>query len=343
MQDDSASSGADPGATIDMRDPGAVEAALRDGAAANRGARCRRGSIDVVDATGAGSDERPAPERPRPDESRPEEGRPADTALRLIATGDLHDNPLHFEILVRAAGMDGSARRAGNGGVGAAPAHLTLHEIIHGDRLLHGMDFSYRVLARVAALKAAYPEHVHVLLGNHELAQMQRSGILKDGVRCVDAFSEGLAYAFGEDASRVEAAIDDFVLSMPLALRVHTRRGDILCAHSVPPAAVMGKFDTTVLSRELTIADYAPRQGAAHLMVWGRGYDEEGLEDLVEAWGVYMFVLGHEKAPEGSKFVAPNAVVLNSDHEKGVYLPLDLTNPPTPAQAMGLVRRIMAP
>lgn len=299
----------DPGAAMDMRDAHAVERALRDGAKACREAACRRGAIDVFDAA-------------------------THPGARLIATGDLHDNPVHFERLVALAGMDGTP--------GASPAHLTLHEIIHGDRLLHGMDFSYRVLARVAALKAAFPEHVHVLLGNHELAQLQRAGILKDGVRCVEAFREGLAYVFGEESERVEAAIDDFVRSMPLALRIHTKRGDLLCAHSLPPAAVMGKFDTSVLTRNLADDDYAPRQGAAHLMVWGRGYDEEGLEDLVEAWGVYMFLVGHEKAPEGAKFVAPNAVVLNSDHEKGVYLPIDLDDPPTPAQAMTLVRRLGA-
>lgn len=305
--EDSGGTRADPGATLDMRDADAVERALREGARACRNASCRRGAIDVFDAT-------------------------THPGARLIATGDLHDNPVHFERLVALAGMDGAP--------GASPAHLTLHEIIHGDRLLHGMDFSYRVLARVAALKAAFPEHVHVLLGNHELAQMQRAGILKDGVKCVEAFREGLAYVFGDDATRVEDAIDEFVRAMPLALRILTKRGDLLCAHSLPPAAVMSKFDTSVLSRDLTDDDYAPRQGAAHLMVWGRGYDEEGLEDLVEAWGVYLFLVGHEKAPEGARFVAPNAVVLNSDHEKGVYLPIDLDDPPTPAQAMTLVRRL---
>ena len=37
--------------------------------------------------------------------------------------------------------------------------------------------------------------------------------------------------------------------------------------------------------RDLTDDDYVPRQGSAHLMVWGRGYDSEQLEDLVERWG----------------------------------------------------------
>lgn len=314
-------------AALNLRDASAVAGALRAGAAANVAAGCRCGSIDSIAAPG-----------------------------RLIATGDLHDNPLHLERLIAAAGMaeGGEVAEWRRGGAEQEPSgslrhsatpplsHLTLHEIIHGDRLVNGMDFSYRVMARVAALKASYPERVHVLLGNHELAQMQKAGIVKDGVRSVEAFSAGLEYVFGADASEVAAAVDAFVRSMPLALRASTPRGDILCAHSLPPAAVMGKFDTSVLSRELTDDDYAPRVGAAHLMIWGRGYDEHGLEDLVERWGVSMFILGHEHAPEGARFVPPNAVVLNSDHEKGVYLPIDLERPPRAEEAVGMVRRLNA-
>jgi len=77
-------------------------------------------------------------------------------------------------------------------------------------------------------------------------------------------------------------------------------------------------------------------------MVWGRGYDAEGLEDLVERWGVWMFILGHERAENGVVLVPPNAVVLNSDHERGVYLPIDLDKPPRPEEAEGLVVRLAA-
>jgi hypothetical protein len=286
---------------LNLTDAPSVEAALMDGAAACMKAACRRGSIELIEAPGT-----------------------------LIATGDLHDNPIHLAKLLRAAHLneDGSASPGG------PPRHLTLHEIIHGDRLVNGMDLSYRMLVRVAHLKALYPDHVHLLLGNHELAQMLKSGIVKDGVRSVDAFNEGLEYVFGSEVERIDRAIGAFVRAMPLALRVHTPRGDILCAHSLPPAASMGRFDTTILSRDLSDDDYVPRQGSAHLMVWGRGYDAEGLEDLVERWGVYLFVLGHEKATEGARFVPPNALVLNTDHDRGVCLPIDMAAPPRPEEAM---------
>jgi hypothetical protein len=277
---------------------------LLEGAQANRDATCRQGSIDVVGPVG-----------------------------RLIATGDLHDNPLHFMRLVELAGMTGKSELA----------HLTLHEIIHPDQLLGEVDFSYRALTRVARLKADYPEFVHVLLANHELAQIIGSGIVKNGIRVVEAFNDGIDHTFGTDAHLVVDAIEVFVRSMPIALRCHTPRGDILCAHSLPAAAAMGRFDTSILERDLTEDDLAPRRGSAHLMIWGRDYDAEQLEDLVERWGVVMFILGHQHVPNGIELVRPNAIVLNSDHERGVYLEINLDNPPSPEECLGLARMIALP
>ncbi len=287
---------------LNLREPQSVAEVFRAGAAACRGAACRRASIEVVHAPG-----------------------------QLIATGDLHDNPAHFERLLDVSGLREGAPEGER-------RHLVLHEIIHPDRLVNGMDLSFRALARVADLKARHPEHVHVLLGNHELAQCTNAAIVKDGVRNVDAFKAGLEYAFGERWLEVEAAVHEFVRAMPLALRCVTPRGDILCAHSLPPAAMMSRFDPSILGRELTEADYEPRRGSAYLMVWGRGYDAELMEDLVERWGVNLFILGHEKVEEGAKFVPPCAIVLNSDHARGKYLPIDLSDPPRGERALGMAR-----
>ncbi len=306
---------------LDLTNPQAVRDLFLAGAAANRSAKCRVGSIDRIEPPGS-----------------------------LIATGDLHDNPVHFLRLVNVAEMgvklattgaltdDMSSDLTGDLATLPKPIHLVLHEIIHSDRLINGMDFSYRALARVAALKALEPELVHTLLANHELSQVMGAGIVKDGVRVVEAFNEALAYSFGDDAPRVADAINVFVRSMPLALRCVGARSDILVAHSLPSTAMMGRFDPGVLNRDLTNEDYEPRRGAAHIMVWGRGYDAEQIEDLVERWGVSLILVGHEHAENGAKFVPPSVVILNSDHERGVYLPIDLSHPPTAEQAMKMVR-----
>lgn len=317
--------GIDP-AAVDLSDAEAVVRTLDAAAGASLEARCREGSIDRVCAPG-----------------------------RVILTGDLHDNPVHFAKLVGAAGLAGTD--AGNDGDGDGGAHLVLHEVIHSDRLVGGVDLSHRALVRIAALKAAHPERVHVLLANHELAQIVGSGVVKDGVRVVDAFNDGVEYVFGDDAGAVRGAIERFIRAMPLALRCvggaserdsgATREGgevrgeeghrDILCAHSLPAPHMMERFDAGVLERELTDEDYEPRRGSAHLMVWGREHKPDQLRDLAGRWGVSLFVLGHEHAENGAMFRPPNAVILNSDHERGVMLPVDLDDPPGASAAMAMV------
>jgi len=281
--------------TLDLGNIEEVVDALRAGGQACRDAACRRGSIEVIRAPG-----------------------------HLIATGDTHDHPENFKAVLRAAGLDGE--------FGAEEKHLTLHEIIHPElpeTIGLPIDTSYRGLARIAYLKAQHPERVHVLLANHELAQAIGSGIMKNGIKVVDAFNAGVESVFGDESHRVHEAITDFVMSLPIALRCKCPKGDILCAHSLPGPASMGRFDMSIIDRELTPDDYQPRVGSAHLMVWGRGYDADQLEDLTERWGVNLFILGHEYAETGYSVVEPNAIVLNTDHERGVYLPIDLDDEPT--------------
>jgi hypothetical protein len=165
-----------------------------------------------------------------------------------------------------------------------------------------------------------------VLLANHEMAQAFGQHVAKEGVRCNEAFDEALDAAFGDHAPAVRDSVVAFVRSMPLAARFRCEgvRGDVLCAHSLPPPELMDRFDPGVLERELVEEDYAARRGSAHLMVWGRGQTAEQLRSLADRWGVRMFILGHEKAEEGVMLLGENAVVLNSDHERAVYARVDL-------------------
>ncbi len=286
---------------LDLRRAASVIAVLEHARDANLNARCRRGSVDVIS---------------------PDDG----TSRRLIATGDLHDNPVHLARLVHAAGL-----------YSGSLSHLTLHEVVHGGRLVNEMDFSFRALVRVAALKAAHPEYVHTLLANHELSQIVGSGIVKDGVNVVRAFNDAIDFTFADDAPAVQAAIAAFIRSKPLALIA----GTILCAHSLPAPDLMDRFDPTVLSRPLAEEDYIPRRGSAHLMVWGRSHTPAQLESLAQQWGVSLFILGHEHAHDGALLVTPNAVVLNSDHELAKVIEIDLDSPPsTPEHAVRLARPV---
>ena len=66
-------------------------------------------------------------------------------------------------------------------------------------------------------------------------------------------------------------------------------------------------------------------------MVWGRGWTEEVVETLAAAWGVNTFILGHQHVESGVDRVGQRIVVLNSDHDHGMVIPVDLSMPPVPA------------
>ena len=78
-----------------MTDARSVASILIEGAKANLEAPCRVGSIDLIRAPG-----------------------------ELIATGDLHDNPIHLGKLLEAANLDGEGPDPAR-----PPRHLVLHEI----------------------------------------------------------------------------------------------------------------------------------------------------------------------------------------------------------------------
>jgi len=239
---------------------------------------------------------------------------------RLIATGDLHDNPFHLQKIIRYAALDTSPDH-----------HVVLHELIHGDKLLNGMDFSYRTFARVAELVVAYPGQVHPMLANHELAQMNQTSVTKGGGDSVQMFDDALAYVFGDDSVSAAEAINRFIRAMPLAV---VSESGLLCAHSIPTDSTIERFDEGVLERELEDADYVGPSGAAYLMTWGRRYSTEVVERLARRWNVELFCLGHERVDTGIEVRGKRVVVLNSDHERATVLPLDLAALPPAAEAV---------
>jgi hypothetical protein len=229
---------------------------------------------------------------------------------RLLVTGDVHDNRVHFEAAVRAARLEASADH-----------HLVVQEIIHGEGAVDGVDMSHRLLVRVAELVLAHPGQVHPILANHEIAQFRGHGITKGGVHCTQAFDLGLAEAYGDDAIQVAEAVGRFIAAMPLAV---VCANGAMVSHSLPGAAVMRFFDTRVIERALYDEDFDPPYGAAHLLTWGRMHSADQLEELAREWGVRVFIAGHEPAPDGVLVRPPNMVILNTGHASGRLIDLDL-------------------
>src|SRR5947209_6129529 len=124
-------------------------------------------------------------------------------------TGDLHDNRTNFAKLIAAVDLENNPQR-----------HLVLHELIHGDHFdPKGAEDSWRMLYQAAELKCNFPNQVHFLLANHDLAQIHGEGIMKAGLSVCEAFNAGVKRDFATGATLVTVAITEFLLSLPLAIR----------------------------------------------------------------------------------------------------------------------------
>jgi hypothetical protein len=231
---------------------------------------------------------------------------------QLVMTGDLHDHAANLQRILAYSRLEEQPNR-----------YLVLHEVIHGPNLVNGADLSVRTLVRVAALKAAYPDQVILLQSNHELAQRTGHSIFKGAVDVVEAFENGLSFLFGPDAADVHQAFNNYVASLPLAAAAP---GGVMACHSLPAPRKLELFDPAVLDREPTEDDLVSA-GSASLMVWGRHHGQPVADQLGQAWGVSTFVMGHQPAEMGYQPQGETMLILASDHDHGVLLPIDLARP----------------
>ncbi len=228
---------------------------------------------------------------------------------RLLMTGDLHDHLLNYQRIVKLADLDADKDNM-----------VVLHEVIHGEHKLNGRDHSIRMLSRVAALVTRYPGQVHVMLGNHELAQLTGAEILKGGHSSVSMFDEGLDFMFDEDADGVRQAMQEFMRSMLLAVRCPN---GVFCSHSLPSPYALDDFDPGIIDRVPTDEELE-HGGSAYSLVWGRNHTEELAEDLAEDWDTSLFIVGHQPVDTGYDLEGKSMIILNSDDDHGAALPIDL-------------------
>jgi len=227
----------------------------------------------------------------------------------VLVSGDLHDNPLHLAKIIKLAALREPTNR------------VVLQELIHSGDTHNSHDFSYQMLVRVATLVVSYPLQVHPILANHELSQVTGRAITKGGGELVEGFIHGIDHVFGNEADSVLSAINAFVYAMPLAVRSES---GLMCCHSLPNEALMEAFDMDVIDRELLPEDVRGSDGSAYMMVWGRQHTQEQIDMLAAYWGVELFCLGHAWVPEGVEVTMNKVVLVNSDHDNGVVLPIRL-------------------
>jgi hypothetical protein len=226
-------------------------------------------------------------------------------------TGDLHDHRRNFDRFIHAADLANNPQR-----------HIVLHELIHGDRFdENGADGSWETLYRAAELKCDYPGQVHFLLANHDLAQIHGEGIMKAGLSVCEAFNKGVRRDFAGQAGSVNVAITEFLLSLPLAIRCPN--GLFFC-HSLPTDDQIPNFDYTVFNRPLAGPDYKRRTGPVYQLIWGRHMTPTAVETFAQNVGASLVVTGHQPQDMGYAVNGTQHLIIASDHNQGMFLPIEL-------------------
>lgn len=243
---------------------------------------------------------------------------------QVVMTGDLHGHRRNFAKLQSFCDLDHFGAR-----------HVLLHEIIHEDvTTLDGADTSHEMLLAAAEWKCEFPDQIHFLQSNHELAQMNRDEITKNGRVVTVSFEQSVRQAYGFAGNAVLDAMYELFQSFPLAGRTETR---VFLSHSLPSPRVLPTFDASVFSRTPTEVDLHER-GAAHALVWGRYHTECTLETLCDLLDVDFFVCGHQPQETGYDVLHDRLIILASDHNHGVFLPLDLKSSMTVDRLTACIR-----
>jgi hypothetical protein len=233
-------------------------------------------------------------------------------AAEVLVAGDLHGHVENFRKLLAAADL---ARRPGR--------HLVLQEVIHAPAAV-GPDPSHQLVDLVAALKCQFPDRVHLLLGNHELAQMTDRPILKGDYALNDLFWEGVWAAYGGRAEEIYAAYLTLFAAAPLALRTGNR---VFISHSLPPMRWREAFDLAALERDDTDPAECLPGGSVFALLWGRDTGPDHVAAFLKKVGADLLVTGHIPCDNG--FAVPNVrqVIVDCMAEPACYVLLPADRP----------------
>jgi hypothetical protein len=229
----------------------------------------------------------------------------------LVITGDIHGHRRNFERILTFAELDSNPDR-----------HTIFQEIIHGGpEDEQGGCLSFELLFELVRHKLDFPDRVHIVMGNHDTAFIDQSEVMKNGKEMNISIRSALSRRFGPDSQAVDLAIRRFLFSQPLALRCENR---LWVSHSLPSNRYVRKFDDNIFSRELKINDVV-KPGSAYLLTWGRKHSQKTLAQMAKRLDVDLFVLGHQPQEQGWLKAGENLLIIASDHNHGVLLPVDLS------------------
>ena len=242
-----------------------------------------------------------------------------ENCTEVLVAGDLHGHVANFQVILKAADLASHPTR-----------HLVLQELIHGKfRYPSGGDKSHQLVDLFAALKCQYPDRVHLLPGNHELAQWTDRPIGKADEELNDVFRRGVTDAYGAAAPDVYRAYCDLFQALPLALRTPN---DVFISHSLIPGKNLDAFDPKRLeAEEYTTPDFQPG-GVVYDLLWGRDTSEVTATAFLQKVEAEWLVSGHIPTDAGYLVPNPRQLIVDCSATPAAYVLFPADRPLTHAE-----------
>lgn len=239
----------------------------------------------------------------------------------VLVAGDLHGHVPNFQVVLRAAELAKNPTR-----------HLVLQEVIHSAfRYPNGGDKSHQLVDLFAALKCQFPTRVHLLPGNHELAQWTARPVGKADESLNEVFIQGVHAAYGAAGAEVYKAYCDLFKVLPIALRTPNA---VFLSHSLPSAKYLGTFD----ARKLEQDDYEEKEflpgGLVYGLLWGRDTADRTVDDFLRKVDSDLLVSGHIPTDDG--FSVPNGkqLIVDCSASPAAYVLFPADRPLTMAELL---------
>jgi len=243
----------------------------------------------------------------------------------VLVTGDLHGNAGNLRRIVELANLPRYPDR-----------HLVLQELVHGPGDDGEACRSFRLVETAARLKTIFPSQVHVLLGNHEYAELLDLAIGKQGRELNVAFEAGLRAVYGGRWKEVKEAYCRFWRTCPLAVRTANR---VFICHSLPRAEKMGELGLDYL-RRVSSEEAFHRNSPVFAMLWGRDRRSETAQEFARRMQAEVVIVGHTACKGGLAAPNPWLIILDSKDRDGRYILLPMDRPLTQQEIVALARAL---
>lgn len=245
----------------------------------------------------------------------------------VMVTADLHGDRMNFNKIRQVADLENHPRR-----------HLILQEVCHGGPTYptSGGCMSHMMLEDVARLKVDYPQQVHFLMSNHEMAELTDYPIVKDNKMLNLLFRFGMQEMYGAATDNIREAFVPFLRTLPLAVRVDH---GIWISHTIPEQVDRRGFDVRLLDEEVTLEQLQDGTPIFEF-VWGRDFRQENANAFADTVQAEVIINGHEPCSEG--FATPNSrqIILDSHGELGSYINLPVGETLTQQDIVNRVKRL---